>query len=56
MRQPYGIHMVRVSGVVPTVRDQVYAWAALGESETQEFKISTGQRSEAAKTLCASLT
>lgn len=36
-----------------TVRDQVYAWTALGESETQEFKISTGQRSEAAKTLCA---
>jgi ATP-dependent DNA helicase RecG len=55
MRHLYGIYMARVSGVVSTVRDQVVAWAALGESETQEFKISTGQRSEAAKTLCAFL-
>ncbi|MGH3939103.1 MAG: ATP-binding protein [Pseudonocardiaceae bacterium] len=55
MRQLYGIHMVRASGMASTASDQVYSWAALGESETQEFKVSTGQRSEAAKTLCAFL-
>jgi len=26
--------------------DQLSAWAAKGESETQEFKLTTGQRSE----------
>lgn len=30
-------------------------WAAQGESETQEFKVSTGQRGEAAKAVCAML-
>ncbi|MFH2054701.1 MAG: RNA-binding domain-containing protein [bacterium] len=30
-------------------------WAAQGESETQEFKASTGQRGEAAKAVCAML-
>lgn len=35
--------------------DQLSAWAAKGESETQEFKLTTGQRSEAAKTICAML-
>lgn len=35
--------------------DQLSAWAAKGESETQEFKLTTGQRSEAAKTVCAML-
>jgi ATP-dependent DNA helicase RecG len=34
---------------------QVQNWVALGESETQEFKQTTGQRSDAAKTLCAML-
>ncbi len=35
--------------------DQLAAWAAAGESETQEFKHTTGQRREAARTLCAML-
>ncbi|HAZ60099.1 MAG TPA: hypothetical protein DCY89_00835 [Gammaproteobacteria bacterium] len=35
--------------------DQIMTWAAAGESETQEFKRSTGQRREAARTLCALL-
>jgi ATP-dependent DNA helicase RecG len=35
--------------------DQIATWAAAGESETQEFKRSTGQRREAARTLCAML-
>lgn len=35
--------------------DQIAAWAAAGESETQELKRSTGQRREAARTLCAML-
>src|SRR2546428_1375271 len=35
--------------------EQVRAWAAAGESETLEFKRSTGQRREAARTLCAML-
>lgn len=34
---------------------QLRKWVAAGESETQEFKRSTGQRREAAKTLCAML-
>ena len=34
---------------------QVSAWAAAGESDTQEFKRSSGQRREAARTLCAML-
>jgi ATP-dependent DNA helicase RecG len=36
-------------------RDQLTAWAAAGESETQEVKRTTGQRREAARTLCAML-
>lgn len=36
-------------------RDDVATWAAAGESETLEFKRSTGQRREAAQTLCAML-
>lgn len=35
--------------------EQLKAWVAQGESETQEFKQSTGQRTEACKTLCAML-
>lgn len=35
--------------------EQVAALAATGESETLEFKATTGQRSEAAKTMCAML-
>ena len=35
--------------------EQIVAWVAEGESATQEFKLSTGQRSEAAKTLSAML-
>jgi len=35
--------------------EQIAALAAAGESETQEFKRSTGQRREAARTLCAML-
>lgn len=35
--------------------DQIIAWAAAGECETQEFKRSTGQRREATRTLCAML-
>lgn len=37
------------------ISDQLAAWAAQGESETQEFKKSTGQRTEAARTVCAML-
>jgi ATP-dependent DNA helicase RecG len=35
--------------------DQLSAWAAKGESETQEFKQTTGQRSAAAISVCAML-
>lgn len=35
--------------------DQITAWAAAGESDTQEFKRATGQRRDAARTLCAML-
>lgn len=35
--------------------DQLKAWAAVGESETQEFKLTTGQRTEGAKGVCAFL-
>ena len=35
---------------------QLTAWAATGESANQEFTRSTGQRSEATRTLCALLT
>jgi ATP-dependent DNA helicase RecG len=35
--------------------EQVQRWVALGEFESQEFKLTTGQRSNAAKTLCAML-
>jgi len=35
--------------------DQIAAWAASGESETLEFKRTTGERREAARTLCAML-
>ena len=36
-------------------RDQIEAWAKAGESETMEFKRTTGQLREAAHTLCAML-
>ena len=39
----------------PMLPDQVAAWAAAGESETLELKRSTGQRREAAKSICAML-
>ncbi len=35
--------------------DQIAAWAASGESETLELKRTTGERREAARTLCAML-
>lgn len=35
--------------------DQITPWAAAGESETLELKSTTGQRREAARTLCAML-
>jgi len=35
--------------------DRLSEWAARGESETQELKGTTGQRSEAAKAICAML-
>lgn len=38
-----------------TTEDRLTEWAARGESETQEFKGTTGQRSEAAKAVCAML-
>ena len=34
-------------------RDELVAWVHRGESEHQEFKATTGQRTDAAKTLCA---
>jgi ATP-dependent DNA helicase RecG len=34
---------------------QIAAWAASGESETLEFKRTTGERREDARTLCAML-
>jgi ATP-dependent DNA helicase RecG len=36
-------------------RDELEEWVRLGESERQEFKATTGQRTDAAKTLCAML-
>jgi len=38
-----------------TSAEQIATWAAAGESETLEFKRSTGQRREAARTVCAML-
>ena len=38
-----------------TTEEQLKAWAAEGESETQEFKATTGQRGAAAKAVCAML-
>lgn len=35
--------------------EQLAAWVTLGESETMEYKRTTGQRREAARTLCAML-
>ena len=35
--------------------DQIAAWAAAGQSETVEFKRTTGERREATRTLCAML-
>jgi ATP-dependent DNA helicase RecG len=35
--------------------EQIAAWAPAGESETMEFKRTTGERREAARTLCAML-
>ena len=35
--------------------DQIATWAAAGESETVEFKRTTGERREATRTLCAML-
>lgn len=37
------------------IPDEIAAWAAAGESETLEFKRSTGQRREAARALCGML-
>jgi ATP-dependent DNA helicase RecG len=38
-----------------TNRQQIQNWLANGESETQEFKATTGQRTDATKTLSALL-
>jgi ATP-dependent DNA helicase RecG len=38
-----------------TSYQQLLAWVEGGESETQEFKLSTGQRTEAVRALCAFL-
>jgi ATP-dependent DNA helicase RecG len=38
-----------------TSYEQLLAWVEGGESETQEFKLSTGQRTEAVRALCAFL-
>ena len=38
-----------------TSLQQLQTWVEQGESETQEFKLSTGQRTEAARSLCAFL-
>lgn len=38
-----------------TTIKEINEWVTQGESETQEFKQTTGQRTEAAKTLCAML-
>ncbi|MDE1977556.1 MAG: ATP-binding protein, partial [Elusimicrobia bacterium] len=38
-----------------TAEDRLAQWVARGESETQEFKATTGQRGEAAKAVCAML-
>jgi ATP-dependent DNA helicase RecG len=38
-----------------TSNDRLKEWVAAGESETQEFKTTTGQRTDGAKTLCAML-
>jgi len=38
-----------------TSLQQLQAWVEQGESETQEFKLSTGQRTDAARFLCAFL-
>jgi ATP-dependent DNA helicase RecG len=35
--------------------EQIASWAASGESETLEFKRTTGERKEAARTICAML-
>lgn len=36
-------------------REQIEAWVREGEGEQQDFKATTGQRTEAAKTICAML-
>ena len=36
-----------------TSLQQLQAWVEQGESETQEFKLSSGQRTDAARTICA---
>jgi ATP-dependent DNA helicase RecG len=38
-----------------STRDQIHAWIVADESETLEFKRTTGERREGAKTLCAML-
>lgn len=38
-----------------TSLQQLQAWVEQGESETQEFKLSSGQRTDAARTICAFL-
>lgn len=38
-----------------TSLQQLQAWVEQGESETQEFKLSTGQRTDAARSVCAFL-
>ena len=35
--------------------DKIHEWAQAGESEQMEFKETTGQRREAARTVCAML-
>ncbi|MFH2203516.1 MAG: ATP-binding protein, partial [Elusimicrobiota bacterium] len=40
---------------MPLTSEQIQAWAAHGESEIQEFKSTTGRRTDAARTICAML-
>lgn len=50
------LSVVRARRVVMTIAvDQIRAWAAAGESETMEFKRTTGERRTALRTLCAML-
>lgn len=52
---PTTLNGVTVPPAPATYAAQVHAWAAQGESETQDFKETTGQRSEGCRSLCGFL-